>query len=111
MVNQYSKVAIGTIDTKMPVNRGGSSTYTIRTNANFEIKKAIVFLQHLNKTYPPIGLKMENYSRPNKVIFDQYLIRRVSFYLQNKNEIVIKVEAEDYSTIDHFFISSWLAIG
>lgn len=111
MVNQYSKVAIGTIDTKMPVNRGGSSTYTIRTNANFEIKKAIVFLQHLNKTYPPIGLKLEDYLTSGGVYFDIYYSRIVSLKLQNKNEIVIKVEAEDYSIIDHFYISSWIAIG
>lgn len=102
---------MGDINTKMPVNKGSSSTYTIRTNANFEIKKAIVFLQHLNKTYLPIGLKTKDYSHPNRVIFDKYLIRTVSLKLQNKNEIVIKVEAEDYSTIDHFYISSWIAIG
>lgn len=90
---------------------GGSSTYTIRTNANFEIKKAIVFLQHLNKTYPPIGLKLEDYLTPDGVNFDTYLSRVVSLKLQNKNEIVIKVEAEDYSVIDHFYISSWIAIG
>ena len=111
MVNQYSKVAIGTIDTKMPVNRGQSSTYIIRTKTNFVIKKAIVFLQHLNKTYPPIGLKLEDYLTPDGVNFDTYLSRVVSLKLQNKNEIVIKVEAEDYSVIDHFYISSWIAIG
>lgn len=111
MVNQYSKVAIGTIDTKMPVNRGQSSTYIIRTKTNFVIKKAIVFLQHLNKTYPPIGLKLEDYLTSGGVYFDIYYRRIVSLKLQNKNEIVIKVEAEDYSIIDHFYISSWIAIG
>ena len=111
MVNQYSKVAMGTIDTKMPVNSGQSSTYTIRTNTNFVIKKAIVFLRHLNKTHPPIGLKLEDYLMSNRVYFDTYYSRTVSLKLQNKNEIVIKVEAEDYSIIDHFYISSWIAIG
>lgn len=111
MVNQYSKVAMGNLNIDMPINRGASSTYTIKTNANFEIKNAIVFLQNINQDKAAFGIDLKNYQTPKIIYFEDYYWRQVSLKVQNKNQIILKVEAMDYQYIGHFKISHWIAIG
>lgn len=98
MVNQYSKVVIG--NPGIPL----SKKFILKTNADFEIKNAFLFLDIKKAPNKPIGLDLKDFLSAGFVSFDGYSGRpvtiKIKLYLQNKNEIVIEeVDSKDISWV------------
>lgn len=113
MIKQYNKVAIGTIDKVMPTDYSPSFTYVIKTNANFKINRAIVFLQDSQNRYGEIGVDSKNYYYHSEILFGNFYNdhREVSVRLQNNNEIVLSVRSMQKEDSRIVKLKSWIAIG
>ena len=90
MIGQYSKIATGYPNVTFLNNKA-----IVKTNANFEIKNAVLFLKAGDSNNKTVGVDLEDFRISGFVTLNGYssitnVTIKLKIYVQNKNEIVLE---------------------
>ena len=107
MIRQYNKIAIGNPNVSL-----SSKSFTLRTNTNFEVKNAILFLTNKSANTPPFGISLQDFLNGNWVVFDgktSYPTTvKLKLSVKNRNEILIEVLEAVNSDVSWIYVEKFI---
>ena len=107
MLLQYKKIAIGNPNVSL-----SSKSFTLKTNTNFEVKNAILFLTNKSANTPPFGISLQDFLNGNWVVFDgrtSYPTTvKLKLSVKNRNEILIEVLEALNSDVSWIYVKKFI---